>query len=506
MNHPEDFEDRNEERTETLGEVTEASATPEEAPEASAQSAAASEGTAGEDVGTDSAPRASFDGTWYGVSYENRGEGYAPSMGYGYPPYGYETTPPKPKKKGRRIALVALCVAVCMLFSFAAGVGGSLLFGRYLEGPDLPVNGTPLAGIGTDEGGEVYGTDGDEDYEYGDASLEKKDGTELTGHANGSAGDNKGTTITATAIAKDSVVEIMTTTESHYGRITAGAGSGVIIHGDGVIVTNHHVIDGATTVRVRLTNGNTYEAVVRGSDEDGDIAVIKIQPRETLTVAKMGSSAALALGEEVIAIGNPLGSLGGTVTNGIVSATERQINVDGITMKLIQTNAAINSGNSGGGLFNLAGELVGVVNAKFAAEGVEGLGFAIPIDTAIVSINHLLQLGYIPGIPALGADITVQSATMNAQRICMPYVSSATSDSTLKQGDYIYSVNGEVVVVSYINYYNGAADPLNLLKQLIRQHEVGDTVTLVVYRGGTATTVSVKLVEYIPSNGGVNFS
>jgi serine protease Do len=175
-------------------------------------------------------------------------------------------------------------------------------------------------------------------------------------------------------------------------------------------------------------------------------------------------------------------------------------------MTLIQTNAAINSGNSGGGLFNLAGELIGIVNAKYAAEGVEGLGFAIPVDTAIVSINHLLQLGYIPGIPALGVEVTVQNATMNGQRICMPYVSSAAFGADLKQGDYIYSINGEVVVVSYANYYNGAADPLDLLKQLIRQYEVGDTVTLVVYRNGTATTVSVKLVEYVPGNGGVNFN
>ena len=393
------------------------------------------------------------------------------------------------------------------MFSAVAGfVVGSMLADGYMQGADGTPNGTPTAGVGVEAEGEVFGTDGDTDYDYGDASLEKADGSSLTGHPNGSAGDNKGTTISATAIAKDSVVEIMTTTTSNYGRITAGAGSGVIIHADGVIVTNHHVIDGATTVRVRLTNGNTYEAVVRGSDEDGDVAVIKIQPRETLTVAKMGSSAALALGEEVIAIGNPLGQLGGTVTNGIVSALERKINVDGITMSLIQTNAAINSGNSGGGLFNLAGELIGIVNAKYAAEGVEGLGFAIPVDTAIVSINHLLQLGYIPGIPALGVDITVQTATLNGQRVCMPYVSDAPIGAALKQGDYIYSVEGEVVVVSYTNYLSGAADPLSLLKQQIRQHEVGDTVTLVVYRNGTATTVNVKLVEYIPGDGGVNFN
>ncbi len=435
---------------------------------------------------------------WYGISYEDHGAGYEQNRGY--PPVSMAPPP----RKGRRLGLIALLLAACVLLSAAAGFVGSLVGNSLLSSPDGGTPGVQVSGNGTDDGGEVYGTDGDSSYRYEDATLEQKDGSALAGNPNGSAGENKGTTITAAAIAKDAVVEIMTTTTSNYGRITAGAGSGVIIHADGIIVTNHHVIDGATTVRVRLTSGNTYEAVVRGSDEDGDIAVIKIQPRETLTVARIGSSAALALGEEVIAIGNPLGELGGTVTNGIISALERQVNVDGVVMTLIQTNAAINSGNSGGGLFNLAGELIGVVNAKYAAEGVEGLGFAIPVDAAIVSINHLLELGYIPGIPALGVDMTVQPATLSGSRIYMPYVSNAPFGSALKQGDYIYSVNGEPVVVGYSDYNKGV-DPLNVLKQVIRAHKVGDTVTLVVYRNSVATTVQVTLAEYIPTDSSVNF-
>ena len=332
-------------------------------------------------------------------------------------------------------------------------------------------------------------------------TIPKNDGTGLVGHQNGSAGDGAGTTIFAAAKVKDAVVEILTTQTSRHQTITAGVGSGVIIHADGIIVTNHHVIDGLQTIYVRLTNGNTYKAAVRGSDEDGDIAIIKIDPQETLTVAPLGSSNALALGEPVIAIGNPLGELGGTVTSGIISATQRAVRVDDITMTLIQTNAAINSGNSGGGLFNMAGELIGVVNAKISAEGVEGLGFAIPIDTAFVSVNHLLKLGYIPGMPAIDASVTGYKYSWQegfwTYSVYMPWV--AEDSGELKQGDFIYSVDGTTV------YANDASTALELLRTAVRAHEIGDQITVRVIRNGQYVNVTVTLVEYVPTDASVEF-
>ena len=430
---------------------------------------------------------------WYGISYQNQNSYYTA------PPVYFEGAPQK--GKSRKIIAVALLLVLCMALSLVAGFVGTLLANRVIDESSQVPNNTANGPI-ANPSGEIYGTDGDSNYNYGDVILDKNDGSGLVGSKNGSAGENAGNTITAAAIAKNAVVEITTTVESNRGTMQAGAGSGVIIHKDGIIVTNNHVIEGADKVYVRLTNGNTYQAVVRGTDEDGDIAVIKIQPRETLTVAKLGYSGALVEGEPVIAIGNPLGQLGGTVTEGVVSALERQVQIDGVTMTLIQTSAAINSGNSGGGLFNMAGELIGVVNAKYAAEGVEGLDFAIPIDSALVSINHLLKLGYIPGIPALGADVTDYTYS----NVVMPYVSSAATGSGLQQGDYIYKIGDTVIAVDRIEYYYGdVGSPTEQLERLIRTYEVGDVVTFEVYRSGKKITVQVELIEYIPSDSSVDF-
>lgn len=429
---------------------------------------------------------------WYGVTYQN---------GTYLPPITFDA--PKKSGKKRTVAIVALCLTVAILIAAISGVGG-YLFAKSFDESDLRLpSSSPTGGNGTGVEGEVYPSEGNEGYEYTDVSIPKNDGSSLTDWKKGSAGDNAMSRVEATAAVKDSVVEIMTETHSYRGTITAGAGSGVIIHADGVIVTNHHVIDGATNVYVRLTNGNTYEATVRGSDEEGDIAVIKIHPQETLTVARLGCSAALTLNEDVFAIGNPLGMLGGTVTNGYISALDRQVNVDGVTMTLIQTDAAVNSGNSGGGLFNLAGELIGVVNSKYAAEGVEGLAFAIPIDSAYVSINYLLEKGYIPGVPAIGAAFMEKHAQIGYSWVNMPWVSSLSAPSDLQEGDYIYAVGNTVIATAY----GSGNSSLDALKRAIRAYEVGDTVTLKVYRTGqqTAIDVQVTLVEYIPENATVDF-
>ena len=314
------------------------------------------------------------------------------------------------------------------------------------------------------------------------------------GSPNGSAGTQRKSLIEVTSAVKDSVVEISTTTVSNYGTMSAGAGSGVIIHEDGIIVTNHHVIEDSDQIVVRLTNGDTYEAVLRGTDEAGDIALIKITPKadSPLTVAKLGNSSALALGEEVVAIGNPLGQLGGTVTDGIISALEREISVDGNIMTLLQTNAAINSGNSGGGLFNMAGELVGVVNAKYSATGVEGLGFAIPIDTAYESsFKDLLQYGYIRGIPSLGITLVDHTGGSYFNTIYGAYVYSVGAGSEFRAGDYIYSIDDTVV-------YGIGTSAVSTVESIVRSHKVGDTLTVVVKRSNTNVTLSVTLQEYVP--------
>ena len=411
---------------------------------------------------------------WYSMSYQNGA-----------------VTPGGGKARRTKIALVALIVAVAVLFCAVIGLGGYLIADLINNRVDLDEDDGGIIPNGTTGGdgtGTVNGMGDAPNYDFAGVTIEKNDGSALVGSTNGSAGSNATTQIAAVAAVRDSVVEISTTTVSNRGQLTAGAGSGVIIHADGIVVTNNHVIAGVSNIYVRLTNGNTYEAYLRGTDEENDIAILKITPKETLTVARLGCSSALALGEDVFAIGNPLGELGGTVTEGIISSLEREVEMsDGTVMTLLQTSAAINSGNSGGGLFNMAGELIGVVNAKYSATGVEGLGFAIPVDSAIISINNLLDYGYIPGVPSIGATIVDGSMQVSFwQYVNLPYVYAVNEGSPLAVGDWIYKIDSTAVSTT------------SALKRLIRTKKVGDTVTLTIYRNNQQQTVTVTLVEYIP--------
>lgn len=295
------------------------------------------------------------------------------------------------------------------------------------------------------------------------------------------------------AAVANTVVEIttesVTTGSSMQQYVTTGAGSGVImgenaVSGETVIITNNHVIEGATSVKVTLRSGESYVAEVIAADERTDVAVVKI--KETgLEAAVLGNSDNLRVGESAIAIGNPLGSLGGTVTNGIISALDREIYVDGNKMTLLQTNAAINPGNSGGGLFNMRGELVGIVNAKSSGEDIEGLGFAIPVNTAKEVAKQLIELGYVPGRTSAG--ITVQYGRLAQSMTYGLYVTEVKySESPFVLYDRIVSVGGKVMEGS------SAATTFN---ETIDTLEIGSTVEVIVVRDGKTETLSVTVLE-----------
>ena len=292
-----------------------------------------------------------------------------------------------------------------------------------------------------------------------------------------------------------SVVEITTETVqngSWMGQyVTEGAGSGVIIDKRGFIVTNHHVVDGATNILVRLTTGEEFAAVLMGSDQGADIAVIKINASDLdLTVAPLGCSGDLVVGEDIAVIGNPLGSLGGTLTTGIISATERTINVGGTDIVLLQTNAAINPGNSGGGMFNMAGELVGIVNAKMAGSDIEGLGFAIPVDYAHGIIEDLISYGYVKGVADHGLillDVTNQNLPAAYYQYGITGTGVVILESKLTDelvcGDIVISVN-DTKITSSANF-----------DSVVRSYSVGDEITVKVRRGGKIVSVSYALGE-----------
>lgn len=290
---------------------------------------------------------------------------------------------------------------------------------------------------------------------------------------------------------ENAVVEILvsSTTQDFFGQsqVTEGAGSGVIVNSNGYIVTNYHVIEGATKVQVTLHNGDTYAATIVGGDSDNDIAVIKIDAKD-LTIAEIGDSDTVQVGDTAVAIGNPLGQLGGTATTGIISALDRNLTIDGRTLSLLQTDAAINGGNSGGGLFNSKGELIGIVDAKSSGVGIEGLAFAIPINAVKDIINDLIENGKVSEKPAIGImiqDVSEDNAQYYNLESAGVYVAQVTSDNAQKagfqQGDRIVSFNGEEI--------KSGSD----LISKVRKCKIGDTVTVVVSRSGQEIEIKTVL-------------
>ena len=283
---------------------------------------------------------------------------------------------------------------------------------------------------------------------------------------------------------------------SWYGQsqVESGAGSGVIISSDGYILTCAHVVSGASNITVSIGDKD-YPATLVGEDTTSDIAVVKVDATG-LTPATVGNSDNLKVGESVMAVGNPLGELGGTVTSGIVSALNRSVSIQGSssvnTMSLIQMDASVSPGNSGGGLFNMNGELVGVVNAKSSDSDAEGLGFAIPINDAMKVAQDLLENGYVTGRPYMGITYlavtdaqTAQQLGVNAYGIYVAdVVKGGPADKAgLKVGDRIVSIDGTEVAQK------------TDLGTIIQQHSAGDTLSITVARGGQMQTVSLTLGE-----------
>ena len=269
-------------------------------------------------------------------------------------------------------------------------------------------------------------------------------------------------------------------------------GTGVIMTADGYIITNYHVIQGSYEVEVLLSDDSVHQALLVGGDQTNDLAVLKIDAAD-LTPAEFGDSDLLQVGDLALAIGNPLGEeLRGTMTDGIISAISRDVNVDGNTMTLIQTTAALNSGNSGGALLNDRGQVVGITNMKMTSYSgsVEGLGFAIPTNTVKTIVDDLIAYGHVPGYPTLG----ILGSTMDQERAAASglvvgvYVQSVTAGSDaekqgMRAGDVITECNGQSVT---------SVDDINAIKA---GFQAGDALHFRVYRNGEHLDLEVKLVE-----------
>ena len=297
-------------------------------------------------------------------------------------------------------------------------------------------------------------------------------------------------------VAKNENSVVAITTESvstdSWARqyVTNGAGSGVIYSEDGFILTNNHVIDGATSIKITMHNGDTHKAALVATDPQTDVAVLKINAKN-LDPVELGKSDSLSVGDLAVAIGNPLGTLAGTATDGIISGLEREITISGKSMTLLQISASVNPGNSGGGVFDAHGDLIGLVVAKSSGSDVEGLGFAIPVDTVKKVADSLIEKGYVEGRPAAGitiVDLTSASDAMQyGVKVTGVYINEVTGSNAkkagLKAGDLIYMINEKKVTGQ------------DMLVREIQKHKVGDKVTFTIVRNEEMKDITVELQD-----------
>ena len=279
-----------------------------------------------------------------------------------------------------------------------------------------------------------------------------------------------------------------------FGQSSTGVstGSGFVLTEDGYVVTNHHVVNGATGVTVTMYDGSEYKTEVIGSDATNDVALLKINEDVTLQAVEIGSSDDLRVGDQVIVIGNALGKLTSSLTVGYVSGKERNISTDGSTINMIQTDAAINSGNSGGPLFNAAGQVVGITTAKYSGSSssgasIEGIGFAIPINDAMPLVSDLMNYGYITSayLGVMVNDVDEDSATYYGLPVGA-YVTEVipgycAEKAGLKAKDIITAIGTHEI------------NNRNELTRILRKFNAGETTTITVYRGGQELKLPITL-------------
>ena len=412
--------------------------------------------------------------------YENEHRPVENQQSYSYhftPDPGSQSPQQPQKKRGGAGKVVALLLA-CALVGGASGVGASLLTGSRQTAAQTETAAQPESSSGS----STTLFEGQRETEaltvaHVDTSRELTASEVYAQNVNSTVG----------------ITTSITTNYWGYQTQSAAAGSGFILTEDGYILTNYHVIEDSNSITVSLYDGSTYDAKLIGYDENNDIAVLKIGATGLQPVV-LGSSDELHVGDQVIAIGNPLGELTFSLTSGMVSALNREVTFsNGLRMSLIQTDAAINSGNSGGALFNMYGEVVGITNAKYGSSSsstasIDNIGFAIPIDDVRSIVESIIENGYIV-TPDIG--VSVQTVSSESQQLGLPQgaavaqvvASSPAESAGLKANDIITAVNGTAITSStdLVNTVKGAA--------------IGDELTLSVYRQGQEMELKLTVGE-----------
>lgn len=385
------------------------------------------------------------------------------------------TTPKKTRGSAAKVMALALC---CSLVGGAVGAGGFAVCDhlRAVAGEDIPDETAEAVNISAINIGER------EDTKIDKVSVDTS--REL------SAAEIYAANVNSTVGITTSV------TTNYFGQQTqqAASGSGFILTSDGYIVTNYHVVEDAESIKVTTYDGNSYEAKLIGYDENNDVAVLKIEAKG-LTPVTIGDSDNMNVGDSVVAIGNPLGELTFSLTSGAVSALNRNVTIDNTSMTLIQTDCAINSGNSGGALFNSHGEVIGITNAKYSSSGrnssasIDNIGFAIPMNSVYGIVTSIIEKGYIDKI-YIGVTVSSDSGSRrdgsageDTQGVVVQSVTkgSPADEAGLEEGDIIMELDGEKITIP------------SELSVLIAKHGAGDVVTLTVKRGEETLKTEVTL-------------
>lgn len=410
--------------------------------------------------------------------------GFTPSNDFdrptGFGPGGGDLPPKKPKKYTRWIVVLAVLYFVLVAGLAALIATGALNFTSD-PGQDNPANGAvtetkeddrstyaPIEENGTGTGGTIVG----EDY---------------TGDA-----------LTASQLYQKNVASVVFVKSTYRQGYATGSGF-VIDSTNGYILTNYHVVEDCDDISVTFVNEKEYEATLIAGDEINDVAVLKIEAEDLVHVT-VGNSDNLKIGDDILVIGNPLGDLTFTLTKGIVSGIDREINTGEYTINTFQTDAAINSGNSGGPAFDATGAVVGIASAKYAATGIEGIGFCIPMNDAMAIARDLVDYGYVKGRPNFGITVSdytdyEYSIDENGRRVVTETTGarveevgkgSCAEKGGLRAGDIVIKLGDKAVT--------SASEMINLKNS----YKAGDTVTLEVLRGKEVVTISVTLDEYSP--------
>ncbi len=405
-------------------------------------------------------------------------------------------TPPHHNKAPRRRsgfpgwAKVVAIVLVCLLVGGGAGAGGAYWVYTSLIGSSSDTSEQDS------EAEDSVSSETETDSSSVDIQVSDRD-TSSSGSTLASADGTMSATEIYNAYS-NSVVSIEVQTPDGI-----GAGTGFVISADGYILTCYHVVEDYQAISCIFIDSTSYEATYIGGDQDADLAVLKIEPESELTPCVIGDSSQLQVGDDVVAIGNALGTFANTTTTGTISGLDRALTMsDGSVLNVLQTDCTVNSGNSGGPLFNAYGEVIGIVNAKYSSSGssttatIEGIGFAIPINDAMDILDDLITYGYITGKPYLGISVsTVSSVTaqLYSNMVVGAYVRSVETGSCaetagLQVGDIITAVGDQAITT-----YEELVDAKNALR-------AGDQMILTVFRESTYLTIVVTLDEEVPES------